>query len=189
MSMSKTKIKISLAAKQLFATYGYDNTSMKLIAKEANINEITIYRHFGTKENLLQFIIYTYVAQINILDKVKSIQDSKVEEVISTISNDFIDHCFANKIIYKIQLKMTDDFENFEKLGLTKNFINACNYYLDYLRDKGKFTGKSNDFSKALFTSILGIFTAYVLDDNFFKESEVKNIVQIQTNAFINAIG
>ncbi|MEG0267511.1 MAG: helix-turn-helix domain-containing protein [Carnobacterium sp.] len=41
------------ASLKLFAGKGYSNTSTKDIAKAANVAEGTIFKHFGSKENLL----------------------------------------------------------------------------------------------------------------------------------------
>lgn len=44
------------SAVDCFAKYGYDGTSTKLIAENAGIAEATIFRHFGTKSQLLMRI-------------------------------------------------------------------------------------------------------------------------------------
>ena len=41
------------ASLELFAEKGYSNTSTKDIARLANVAEGTIFKHFGSKENLL----------------------------------------------------------------------------------------------------------------------------------------
>ncbi len=51
------KEKIIETALNLFAERGYDNTSTQLIAKEADVSEALIFKHFGNKEMLLHHII------------------------------------------------------------------------------------------------------------------------------------
>ncbi|MEC0226399.1 TetR/AcrR family transcriptional regulator [Paenibacillus alba] len=46
--------KILLATINLMADKGYDSTTTKEIALAAGVNEVTIFRHFGTKEKLLE---------------------------------------------------------------------------------------------------------------------------------------
>ena len=48
----------------LFSTKGFSNTSTKDIAKAANVAEGTIYKHFGTKENLLYATIFPILRDI-----------------------------------------------------------------------------------------------------------------------------
>jgi len=49
-----TSEKILLAAIDLMAEKGYDGTTTKEIALAAGVNEVTLFRHFGTKEKLLE---------------------------------------------------------------------------------------------------------------------------------------
>ncbi len=186
MSVSKTKKHIAKEAKHLFSKLGYEKTTMKLLAAEANVNEVTIYRHFGTKDNLLQFITSQYIEEIHVLNRVDLIKDNLPSEVIKTICTWFIDYCFDNEDIYKIQMKMEDNSEGFEKLKLTKNFLNATDYYLNHLKSKNAFSEEPNICAYVLITSILGIFTAYAIDSIYFDKSNVKKAVEIQVELFIN---
>ncbi len=48
---------IAVAALRLFAERGYEHTSTQLIAREADVSESLIFRHFGNKEQLLAHVI------------------------------------------------------------------------------------------------------------------------------------
>ncbi|WP_124054193.1 TetR/AcrR family transcriptional regulator [Arcanobacterium ihumii] len=48
--------KLMLSAVSLFACNGYSGTSTKSIAEAAKLNELTLFRHFGTKQDLLRAI-------------------------------------------------------------------------------------------------------------------------------------
>ena len=61
--MSKTKgtrDKIMSVALKLFSEQGYYSTTTSQIANEAGVNEVTIFRHFKTKENLFQETTQNY---------------------------------------------------------------------------------------------------------------------------------
>lgn len=45
------------AAQRVFSEFGYAEATTRKIANEAGVNEVTIFRHFGTKEGLLKEII------------------------------------------------------------------------------------------------------------------------------------
>src|SRR5271157_1007008 len=45
--------RIMLAAKQLFAQNGYENTSTVAIAREASTSESQLMKHYGSKQGLL----------------------------------------------------------------------------------------------------------------------------------------
>ncbi|MGD2026956.1 MAG: TetR/AcrR family transcriptional regulator, partial [Anaerolineales bacterium] len=52
-----TRTRIISAAAQLFAERGFAATTTRAIAELAGVNEVTLFRRFGTKENLIQVII------------------------------------------------------------------------------------------------------------------------------------
>src|SRR3954463_16302071 len=51
------KQSIADAAEALFAVRGYEQTSTQLIAKEAGVSEALIFKHFGSKDKLLETLI------------------------------------------------------------------------------------------------------------------------------------
>lgn len=55
---NELSIRIIEAAKELFMEHGFKGTTTKMIAKEAKVNEITLFRHFKSKEG-----IFTEVAK------------------------------------------------------------------------------------------------------------------------------
>lgn len=48
------RLAILVSAKQLFVEQGYAGTSMDAIAKDAGVSKLTLYSHFGSKEDLFQ---------------------------------------------------------------------------------------------------------------------------------------
>lgn len=56
--MNKTQ-QIGRTALRLFAERGFSHTPTALIAKEAQVSESLIFKHFGSKEQLLEHVIKT----------------------------------------------------------------------------------------------------------------------------------
>jgi AcrR family transcriptional regulator len=52
-----TKEKIMAAAFDEFSDHGFAGATTKEIARKAGVNEVTIFRHFGTKEGLFSAVI------------------------------------------------------------------------------------------------------------------------------------
>jgi len=52
------------AAKQVFISKGYAGTSMEVVAKEAGVSKVTIYKHFKTKFDLFNHIMENHCAHI-----------------------------------------------------------------------------------------------------------------------------
>jgi len=54
---NQTRSRIMEAASQLFTEKGFAGTTTRAIAELAGVNEVTIFRHFGTKEKLAMAIM------------------------------------------------------------------------------------------------------------------------------------
>ncbi|WP_181438538.1 TetR/AcrR family transcriptional regulator [Paenibacillus sambharensis] len=59
----KKKEKVRQAAIELFTSYGIEKVSLAEIAKKANVSPVTIYNHFGTKDELVKQVIRSYLQQ------------------------------------------------------------------------------------------------------------------------------
>ncbi|MBE1301238.1 MAG: TetR family transcriptional regulator [Alteromonadaceae bacterium] len=56
-----TKNRILNAAEQLFCELGFDNTSLRNITSEANVNLASVNYHFGSKKQLIQDVLHRYL--------------------------------------------------------------------------------------------------------------------------------
>src|SRR3954453_11473435 len=56
-SESEVARQIARVAARLFATKGYDATSVRTIVEEAGVTKPTLYYHFGSKEGLAQSLL------------------------------------------------------------------------------------------------------------------------------------
>jgi len=63
--MTEKQRKILDTALELFAQDGYNSTSTNKIAQEAGVSEGLIFKHFGSKEGLLDFLVEEGVALMN----------------------------------------------------------------------------------------------------------------------------
>ena len=56
-----TKERILNAAEQLFCDCGFDNTSLRAITSEADVNLASVNYHFGSKKQLIQEVLARYL--------------------------------------------------------------------------------------------------------------------------------
>ena len=100
----KKKESIRRAAMELFQIRGFDKVSIGDIAREAHVSHMTIYNHFGSKEELIRDIIKKLSTDLNI--KTQEIMDSdkpfleKVQLLIS--SRTYLALMFQGEIIKAI---------------------------------------------------------------------------------------
>jgi AcrR family transcriptional regulator len=58
----ETRERILQAAAQVFAREGYARATTRTLAAAAGVNEVTLFRHFGNKQNLFAAVIDEYAA-------------------------------------------------------------------------------------------------------------------------------
>lgn len=68
------KDSIRRAAIELFRTYGFDKVSIADIARKARVSHVTIYNHFGSKDELVQDVIRTAIS--GLVERSREILDS-----------------------------------------------------------------------------------------------------------------
>lgn len=85
--MTEKKELILQTALKLFSEKGFENTPTSLVAKEANVSEGLIFRHFGSKDGLLDAILT--VGETRVLPFVESIVAMKNPQKIIAQIIDF----------------------------------------------------------------------------------------------------
>src|SRR5659263_639256 len=95
--MDKTEKKILDAAIKVFASEGYGRATTLRIAEVANVNEVTLFRKFHSKENILRAIITgNREVILKTLDSVLQIEkDEDIETSLRTLG----------RILHKIMRK------------------------------------------------------------------------------------
>jgi AcrR family transcriptional regulator len=58
----ETRQRILQAAAQVFAREGYARATTRTLAAAAGVNEVTLFRHFGSKQNLFAAVVDRYAA-------------------------------------------------------------------------------------------------------------------------------
>jgi AcrR family transcriptional regulator len=65
----ETRNKITRATIELLKVKGYKGTTTREIAEKAGVNELTIFRHFGNKEGIIQAIVQTRTFSLEIFNE------------------------------------------------------------------------------------------------------------------------
>src|SRR5438105_9091316 len=58
-----TRVRILQAAARVYAQHGFRGATTRLIAIEAGVNEVTLFRTFGSKAALIEAMMQGHVAQ------------------------------------------------------------------------------------------------------------------------------
>jgi len=187
------KQKIAEAAVQLFAEKGYANTSTSEIAKRAGVAEGTIFRHYGTKENLLLSILLPFLKE-----SLPGMAESVFREISSKGMDSFEDFFRAllknryqffkeNREIFQVFIKellYNEDFRNEIVPHFTENVFQRIRQTIVHFQQKGEIVDlPSLPLARTLFTFVFSFFVSrfVLMPENAFldDETELENFVQI----------
>ena len=180
----ETRDKIMKVALKLFSEQGYYATPTKLIASEAGVNELTLFRHFGSKEKLFQETTENYVQEINIQREISELIKEDFETGVLEVAKDYLDFCFQNEKLYKIQMRLKDDEKEFVRLKLSRGFAEVLqDYFIECLK-KEKINGEPELMATTFINSILGAFTVYILTNDSFSSISIETLVEEHAKQF-----
>ncbi len=166
------QIAILEVVEKLFAEKGFDGTSVRDIAKAANINVAMISYYFGSKEKLLEGIVLYRSAGLNV--QMESIRNSEIcpFEKLDDLVEFYIALVHGNKSIYQIinvefsNQKRKIDFEliNEAKEG---NYI-ELNRVIREGQEQGLFKEDINTYLLA--PTILGTYFHFYNSRSFYQK-------------------
>ncbi len=183
---NETSKKIMKVALKLFSEQGYYPTTTKQIAEEAGVNELTIFRHFGSKSNLFQVTTEYYVIDSKIDSILKNTEDLSFEEAMFLITNRIYKLLIQNTKLYKVQMKLSDNEKDFVKLKLSRKVISILTDYFKGLKENNKIKGEPDIMAVTLINSLLGAFTIEILGNYTVSNIKWEKLVEEHTKQFVS---
>ena len=174
--MKETEKKILLAATKLFSEQGYNGVSTRKIAEQAGVNEITLFRYFKNKGNLLQAVIRYFAYEGNIIEKIGHEITGDIKKDVSIFAETYYMFLQNNIKMYIIQIRETE-FE-------TKRFTNTIDYtefmkkYFIQKKEEGTFRGDPQLVATSIVSMIMGIFTLNVYAPDIYHDTDYKLLIK-----------
>jgi len=183
---NETSKKIMEVALKLFSEKGYYSTTTKEIAKEASVNELTIFRHFGSKSHLFQVTTEAHVMDSQVDEILSDTQHLDFEASMMLIAIRIYELFIKNKKLYKVQMKLADDEKDFIKLKLSRKLISVLEDYFTDLQGQEKIKGNPQLMAVTLVNSLLGAFTVEILSDNTITTIPWQELAKEHARQFIS---
>lgn len=148
------KIRILLAAKKLFAQYGFEKTTVRQICEEAGANVALVSYHFGGKENMFGALFEKFLPNDQIA-KLDPNQDpiKGVELIIREVTN------FRNRDQQLISIIQQEIIMNTERIQKIREHVMPMwillRHWLEQGREQGLFHFRSLDTTLMSIVSIL----------------------------------
>ena len=100
----KTRDALLRAALELISERGYLGATTREIARRADVTEITLFRHFGSKERLFEEVLHTYTFLPRLRELLPSLVSMDYEEALYTVGTRFFETLKERKTLVKIML-------------------------------------------------------------------------------------
>lgn len=181
-----TSKKIMHEALKLFSEQGYYPTTTKQIAEEAGVNELTIFRHFGSKSNLFQVTTEHYVIDSHVDYILNDTEELNFEDSMMLITERIYNLFIQNTKLYKVQMKLADNEKDFIKLKLSRKLVSVLEEYFSKLKEEKRVKGEPEIMALTLINSLLGAFTVELLSDNTMTKITWQELVKEHARQFIS---
>jgi AcrR family transcriptional regulator len=102
MKATDTREKLLKATLQLVSEKGYLGATTREIARQAGVTEITLFRHFGTKERLFESLLSTYTFLPQLKELLPELETLSYEDALTLIATKFLMTLKERKAMVKI---------------------------------------------------------------------------------------
>lgn len=171
--LSSKQILIMETAEKLFATNGFDATSIRDIATAGSFNSAMISYYFGSKEQLLEGILMYRNAKLSdLVDRVLQAEKHPLDKILG-MTDFYIEKVFQQRDFYLLIFQIQSLPEKYQ---LIRNFYNTLRYQNFELIDAIVQDGKNKQlFKKDVDTSFLmflitGTINQMILNKEYYRE-------------------
>lgn len=172
----------------LFAEKGYSNTSTAEIAKMARVAEGTIFKHYGTKENLLISLLVPFLRDFLPVMADELVEDLMNEEIsfedfLKNLLKNRTEFFLENREIFQIFIKELIYKENLKNELLPyiiENGYSRLTKVIENFQNRGELVDKPSEFIlKTLGTVISGFFISrfVLLNRQSISDEEIDEVV------------
>lgn len=135
-----TRDKILETALKLFSKKGYLGATTREIAKEAGIAEVTLFRHFPSKESLFEEVINTYSFLPTLKGILPEVQDRPYGVALTVIARRFLEALLMKKDLIRIMNSEMQRYpETIRKIhhAIIDEIFKALASYFGEMQNKG----------------------------------------------------
>lgn len=187
--MSSTKEKLLQAALDEFSANGYVAATTRAIADKAGFREVTLFRHFGSKENLLKALLEQKSVMPSSLQLFDNASELTVEKLLFELGHRFYTQLLdREKLVRLLVLEAHSRPEIRDQLGRVPAIIHdqLSRYLADMMRE-GKV--RKGD-PKLLALAFLSLFFSLVIGKDFMDTGgrSPEEVTREFVNVFVSGI-
>lgn len=163
---------------KVFSRFGYRGSTTRMLSVAAGINELTLFRHFKSKENLFKKVIehHSFLARIEELEP--SLEHLSYKNALITLAESFLDTLYRNKNLVRIMAMEAYTHPTYARM-IHKNLIQKVfRHFEDYLTHISKLNKIRILDHQVATRAFFGMSYFYFINQEFFLEREIKKFNQ-----------
>ncbi len=191
---NETRERILRAAARLIAEKGYARTTTRVIAETAGVNEVTLFRHFGSKRNLLSALIQDRSVLPNLTDLIANQLTGEYHQDLTLFASVFLNALLQRQDALRLILCEANELPEIRDVvaQIPKQLRTVLTEYLKKKIDEGLLRNLDPELIAQAF---LGMFFSHVVAGEFlggpaaFEQSTddiITNCVEIFVKGTLN---
>jgi AcrR family transcriptional regulator len=176
MRKTETSQKLLDATMKLISEKGYLGATTREIARLAGVTELTLFRHFGTKERLFEELLRSHTFLPRLKELITELDGLSCEDALRLIATRFLMSLKERKSMVKIMYSEVTSYPD-KIRHLYNKFIEdlgtALAPYFETLREKGHLRTVSPELAARIF---LGMLFSYFRSEEIMREGGMTKI-------------
>lgn len=165
----QTRARILAAASRLFTEKGYAGATTRAIAQVAGVNEVTLFRHFGSKENLAKTIMDQFGGRAIAADLEARFTGDYVQDLI-LFAHAIMKVMTERSDVMRMAICEAGNFPEFQQV-VAENPRQLRRTLARYFERQMQAGIISNGHPEVLAQAFLGMFFAYVVLEGFLLDT------------------
>ncbi len=185
--VDQTRARILAATREIYANHGSRGTTTREVAVRAGVNEATLFRHFGTKQQLLSEMLDFYSGASAIPEMVERVRSyATIEDQLRELARCCVESLKRKEDLMRIT--MAEEITNPDALTCAWQASTAARGALKEFFEEKVASGALRGEGDILARVFMSLFFALVMarkiwgDTDVTHESVVENIVEIFLN-------
>jgi AcrR family transcriptional regulator len=167
-SVEKTRKRILIAAAEVGSQVGYTKATTRAIADAAGVNEVTLFRHFGSKENLFSAAIEEYGGPA-LVPVIESRFSGDYREDLLMVGRFFLDILVERREMLRLMLCESAHIPEVRTV-LARNPRELRQMLARYLKQQMEIGVVNQGHPEAMAQAFLGMFFSYAISLNILEE-------------------
>lgn len=185
-----TRARILEASLRLFSEKGYMGATTKEISAESGIAEVTLFRHFPSKERLFEEMLSTYTFLPALKEIMPTIRNMPYEEALFSVAQRLLERLYLMRDLIKIMHSEIHIYpEKIRKMyhSFIDEMFKTLAAYFDEMQKKGTLRPFDSIMAARAF---LGMFFAYFTQTSIFmfkkyRPDETESLIREYVRFFV----